>query len=79
MDEIREKLTEIISEMHPDIDLEEETALVTDGILDSFDIVSLVTELTDEFDITISAEHLVPENFDSIDAMAELISTLMDE
>lgn len=79
MNEVREKLIEIISEMHPDIDLENENALVTDGILDSFDIVALVTELTDEFDVTISAEHLVPENFDSIDAMTELLNKLLDE
>ena len=46
-----EELLEILGELRPDVDFENETALITDGILDSFDIVALVGELNDAFDI----------------------------
>ena len=60
------------------MDFETETALVTDGILDSFDIVSLVAQLNDEFDITIGVDDLEPENFDTVDAMLALIESMRD-
>lgn len=75
---MKEKLLEILRELRADVDFENETALVTDGILDSFDIVSLVAELNAEFDITIGVDDLEPENFDTVDAMAELIEELAD-
>lgn len=75
---MKDQLMEILNELRPDVDFENETALVTDGILDSFDIVSLVGELNTEFDITIGVDELEPENFDSADAMLELINKLAD-
>lgn len=77
--EVREELLEILSDMHPDIDFESETELVSGKILDSFDIVNLVTEIDSAFDIEITAADLLPENFDSVDAMTELIETRMEE
>ena len=74
-----EELLEILSDLRPDVDFENETKLVTDGILDSFDIISLVSTLNDEFDITIRPANLVPENFNSAKAMLELIEELQDE
>ena len=74
-----EALMEILEEMRPDVDFANEKKLVTDGILDSFDIISLVSALNDEFDITIRPANLVPENFNSAEAMLELIETLQDE
>ena len=74
-----EQLMEILSELRPDVDFEEEKSLVTGGVLDSFDIISLVGMLNDEFDITIRPANLVPENFDSAEAMLELIEKLQDE
>ena len=74
-----DKLMEILQELRPDVDLENETALITDGILDSFDIVALVGELNDEFDIEIKPNNLVPENFNSAKAMYALIEKLQDE
>ena len=50
--------------------------LVDDGILDSLDIVTLVTEINSEFDVTIPAEEIVPENFNSAEALMELIKRL---
>ena len=73
------ELMEILQELRPDVDFEKETALVTDGVLDSFDIVALVGELNDAFDIEIKPNNLVPENFNSAKAMYALIQKLQDE
>lgn len=75
---MKEQLMEILKELRPDVDFEKEKALVTDGILDSFDIVSLVGELNSEFSITIGVDDLVPENFDTVEAMETLIASLAD-
>ncbi len=74
-----DKLLEILREIHPDVDYESCTSLIDDEILDSFDIVSLVTEVNDEFDVKIPAGEIVPENFNSADALWALIERLMDE
>ena len=74
-----ERLMEILEELRPDVDFETETALIDDGILESFDIVALVGELNDEFDIEITPPDIVPENFKSVDAIAALVERLEDE
>ena len=74
-----EKLIEILTSLHPDIDFEIEDKLIDDGILDSLDIVTLVTEINAEFDVTIPAEEIVPENFNSAEALMELITRLDEE
>lgn len=74
-----DELMEILNELRPDVDFENETALITDGILDSFDIVALVGELNDSFDIEIKPNNLVPDNFNSAKAMMALIEKLQDE
>lgn len=75
-EEIKEKVIEILEDINPDIDYTAETSLIDGGLLDSFDIVSLVGELNDAFDISITVVDLVPENFNSADAMAELVERL---
>jgi len=74
-----EELMEILEELRPDVDFENETGLIANGILDSFDIVSLVTELNDAYDIEIKPNYLVPENFNSAQAILELVEKLQDE
>ena len=54
------ELMEILEELRPDVDFENETLLIGNGILDSFDIVSLVTALNDAFDIEIKPNDLIP-------------------
>ena len=72
-------LLEILNEMHPDVDFETYDTLIDDEILDSFDIVSLIAEISNQMDVTISAKDIVPENFNSAQALWELIERLEDE
>jgi len=74
-----ERLLEILKSIREDVDFENEKKLIDDGILDSFDIVSIVGELCDEYDITITVEDMEPENFNSLEAIHELVERLMDE
>ena len=74
-----EKLIAILTSLHPDVDFENNDSLIDDGILDSLDIVSLVTEINAEFDVTIPPEEIIPENFNSAAALMELITRLDEE
>lgn len=71
-----EQLIEIMQNLHPDIDFETYEGLVDDGILDSLDIVTLITDINDAFDVSIPAEEILPENFNSAKALWELIERL---
>lgn len=71
---MKEKILEILTDIRPDIDYTNETALIDDGVLASLDIVAIVGEFNEEFDVEISVEDLVPENFNSVDAMVALIT-----
>lgn len=73
---MKNELIEILEDLRPDVDFENETKLIDDGILDSFDIVSLIGELSDEFDVDVTPKDLIPENFNSVDKMVELIEKL---
>ena len=74
-----EELLNILNEMHPDVDFEAEEALIGDGILDSLDIVSLISEISEAFDVTITAKDIIPENFNSAKALWALIERLENE
>ena len=74
-----EELLDILNEMHPDVDFESEEALIDDGILDSLDIVSLISEISENFDVTITAKDIIPENFNSAKALWALIERLENE
>ncbi|MBR1744347.1 MAG: acyl carrier protein [Lachnospiraceae bacterium] len=76
---MRDGVLNILKELHEDIDFEAEEKMVDDKILDSFDLVTLVTELGDEFDIEITAKDFVAENFNSVDALSEMVERLMEE
>ncbi len=74
-----EKLLEILKSLHSDVDFEHEEGLADDGILDSLDIVSLITEINAVFDVTVPAEEIIPENFNSAKAIMALITRLDEE
>ena len=73
------ELMEILEDLRPDVDFENETGLIANAILDSFDIVSLVAALNDNFDIEIQPHDLIPENFNSAAAILALVERLQDE
>ncbi len=75
---MKEQVMEILAEIRSDIDFENETALIDDGLLESLDIVAIVGEFNEEFDVEISVEDLIPENFNSVDAMVELIANAQE-
>lgn len=77
--EIRESILEILQELHEDIDFDNQEKLVDDKILDSFDLITLVTELGEEFDVEITAGDFVAENFNSVERLTRMVVRLMDE
>lgn len=71
-----DQLIKILEEIQPDVDYETCDTLIEDGILDSFAILSIVSELQDEFDIVITPAEIVPENFNSAEALWEMVCRL---
>lgn len=74
-----EELLQILLDLHPDVDFEHEDKLIDNVILDSFDIVTLISEISENYDVTISAEYIIPENFNSAQALYALIQKLENE
>ena len=74
-----EQLFEILKGIRPDVDFENETALIDDGILDSFDVVSIISELDNEFDVQVRINELDPENFNSAESIWNLVQELKEK
>lgn len=74
-----EELLRILEELHPEIDFNTHEHLIDDKVLDSFDIITLIAEINDEFDVAIPAHEIIPENFNSAKALYDLIERLKDE
>lgn len=74
-----EALLEILNDLHQEVDFETCNTLVDDKIIDSFDIVTIISEVNEEYDVVIPAEEIIPENFNSASALYELICRLKDE
>ena len=70
---MREKVKEVLQTNYPEIDFEASTELIDDGILDSLTLVGIISALSMEFGIMLPYEDIIPENFNSIDTMAELV------
>ena len=70
---MRKQIIEILSEICPGVDFETETALIDDGLIDSLDFVAVVTELMEAFDVELGVDDLTPENFNSVEAIEDLI------
>ncbi len=73
-----EDLLEILSDLHPEVDYENEEHLIDAGILDSFDIITIISEIADAFDVVVPAKEIVPENFNSAKALYNMITRLED-
>ncbi len=74
-----EQLLEILEDIKPDVDYENCKELIDGHYLDSLSIISLIAELEDEFDITIPAVEIIPANFNSVEAMWDMIQRLAEE
>ena len=73
------ELLEILENLHPEVDFETCTTLIDDKILDSFDIITIISEINEEFDVVVPAEEIIPENFNSAQALHDLVTRLADE
>lgn len=74
-----EELLEILEDIRPDVDFEKEEKLIDDRILQSFDIITVVAELNDHFDISINVNQILPENLNSAKNMWDLVCKLKGE
>lgn len=74
-----DKMIAVLKTIRPDVDFVNEKKLIDDGILDSFDIIQVVMELNEAFDVEINVEDLEPDNFNTVEAMWELVTKLQDE
>lgn len=72
----KQDLIDILKEIHPEVDYETEKNLIDSNIFDSMDIVTLISEIADSFDIKIPANEIVPDNFNSAEALFRLIQEL---
>ena len=74
-----EELIELLSEIKEDVDFENEDSLVDDGIIDSFDILQIISTLNDAYDISIPASEIIPVNFNSAQALYKMVRRLQDD
>ncbi len=73
---MKEKILKILNELRPDIDFETEEGLISDGLLESFDLIQLIATLENEFGIEISNRYVTTENFDSFNKIVSLVENL---
>ena len=76
---MRDTILEILADIIDEDDLDTCTTLIDDGVLSSLDIIQLIGALNDEFDISITATEIIPQNFNSVDAMAAMVARLSEE
>lgn len=74
-----EELKKILEELRPDLEVDGREDLIDSGELDSFDVISLVGEIMDKFQISVPVEAIVPENFNSVERMYSMIVKLKED
>lgn len=74
-----DELLQVLKRALPNVDWETDKLLVDDGVIDSMDVVAVISEITDEYDIEIPSEEMEPENFNSVQAIYNMIKRLEDE
>ena len=70
---MEQQIMDILTEVRIDVDFENEKALIDDRVIESFDVIQIVTALMDEFDIEIDADDIEPENFNSFESICKLV------
>ncbi len=73
---MKEEILKILSDLRPEFDFTENVNFIEEGMLDSFDVISLVSELDNKYGIEISGEDVIPENFSSVEAIEALLKRL---
>lgn len=74
-----EELLELLADILPKVDFENGSDLYDDGVIDSLDVVAIISELNAHYDIEIPSEEIVPENFNDAEAMLEMVNRLLEE
>ena len=74
-----ERLIELLEEIKEDVDFKNTKDLIDGGILDSFDVLQIISSLNDEYDISIPASEIVPKNFNSAEALWAMVQRLQEE
>lgn len=72
----KEELLDILSDIHPEVNYEMEKSLIDNRIFDSFDIVTLISEIAENFQIKVPANEITADNFNSLEAMVALLEAL---
>ncbi|MEE1321170.1 MAG: acyl carrier protein [Acutalibacteraceae bacterium] len=72
-----EELKNLLKNMYPNIDFDNEENLYDDGIIDSVDVVSIISKLEEAFDISVTMEYIQPSYFQSVDTIWEMVEELM--
>lgn len=75
----REQVLAILKEIKPTKNLENVTDIIEKGYIDSFELMSLVSSLSEKFGIEITIEELIPENFNSVEAITKMVNMLYDK
>lgn len=70
---MEDKLFELLEEEYPDIDFRTDADLIDDGLIDSLTIVGMISLISMEFNVKLPFEEIVPQNFNSVHAMAEML------
>ena len=80
MDEVTlDDMIELLSDIKDNVDYETCTTLVDDHILDSFNIISIISSIDEEFDVSVPAKEIIPENFNSAQSLVAMVNRLADE
>lgn len=74
-----DELLEILKDLHPEIDFETCDTLIDSKIIDSYDIISIITGIQDEFGVIIPPNKIIPDNFNSAKAIFALVEKLLDD
>lgn len=70
---MEERVYKILEEIRPEFDFRSSENFVEDGYLDSFDVITVVSEIETQFDVMIDGLEVLPENFETVDAICNLI------
>ena len=76
---VRETIKAILTELHDNVDYDTCKTLIDDKILDSFDIITLISELSGQLDVAVPAEEIVEDNFNSLDGLTAMVERLLEE